>query len=57
MFNKIRVVKFYADTPLQLNKRFTWRVKNRQGAQQALKRFHTKGWKIRAAWYENERIS
>jgi hypothetical protein len=56
MFNKIKQVKFYADTPIQINKRFSWRVKNKHGALQAIKRFQLKGWKIRAAWYENERI-
>jgi hypothetical protein len=56
MFNQLRQIKFYADTPVQINKRFTWRVKNKQGAQQAIKRFQSKGWKIRAAWYDNERL-
>jgi hypothetical protein len=50
------VVKFYADTPAQKNKRFTWNVKNRRGAMEAVKRFQAKGWNIRAAWFEKERI-
>jgi hypothetical protein len=49
-------IKFYADTALQTNKRFTWRVKNKRGAEQAIKRFEQKGWKIRAAWYNHERL-
>lgn len=56
MFNKVKQLKFYADTPQAINRRFTWRVKNKQGAEQALKRFLLKGWKIRAAWYDHQRL-
>jgi hypothetical protein len=47
---------FYADTARITNGQFTWKVNNRKDAQQALKRFALKGWKIRAAWFNKERI-
>jgi hypothetical protein len=52
----MKVLKFYADTSQVINHIFSWRVNNKADAQAALKRFQSKGWKIRAAWYENERI-
>jgi hypothetical protein len=52
----MKVLKFYADTSQVMNHLFTWRVNNKADAQAALKRFQSKGWKIRAAWYENEHI-
>lgn len=56
MITKKRQVKFYADTPMQINRRFTWRINHKQDAEQAIKRFQSKGWRIRAAWYEDERL-
>jgi len=52
----VKILKFYADTLQVINHRFTWRVNNKEDAEKALKRFQAKGWKIKAAWYENERI-
>lgn len=51
-------VKFYADTPRgELNKLFTWNVKNRHGADECIERFTKNGFKIRAAWFETTRTS
>jgi len=51
-------IKFYADTPRgEINKLFTFNVKNRIGATNALERFKRYGFTIRAAWFETSRQS
>lgn len=45
-------IKFYADTPEGKNKFFCWEIKGVLSFQDALFRFFSKGWYIRAAWYE-----
>jgi hypothetical protein len=49
-------IKFYADTPRgETNKLFTFNVKNRIGATNAIERFKKHGFNIRAAWFETSR--
>ena len=46
-------VKFYADTDREKNKLFTWVLPNGiLSIKKTLNRFFSKGWHIRAAWYE-----
>lgn len=46
-------VKFYADTGIEKNKLFTWVLPNGiLSIRNTLNRFFSKGWRIRAAWYE-----
>jgi hypothetical protein len=52
----VRKLTFYADTSRLTNNRFTWKVNNKADAAAALKRFRGKGWNIRAAWFDKERI-
>ena len=57
------LLNFYADTPLERNRQFSFRVYSRLNAINRLKHFEAKGWKIRAAFYcnretcSNERIA
>jgi hypothetical protein len=46
-------IKFYADTGIEQNKLFTWELpKGILSIKDTLNRFFSKGWRIRAAWYE-----
>ena len=45
-------LKFYADTKYDRNKLFCWKV-SILDLEDALFRFYSKGWIIRAAWYES----
>jgi len=46
-------IKFYADTPKDKNKLFTWElVDGVLGISPLLWRFFVRGWHIRSAWYE-----
>lgn len=50
-------IKFYADTPLESNKYFCYKITSILALQEALWRFFDKGWNIRSAWYEKINIS
>lgn len=45
-------LKFYADTPMEKNKYFCWKLDSILTLKEALWRFFDKGWNIRSAWYE-----
>jgi hypothetical protein len=45
-------VKFYADTPMGKNKYFCFKLTSILALKEAIWRFFSKGWNIRAAWYE-----
>jgi hypothetical protein len=46
-------LKFYADTGREKNKLFTWDLPNGiLSLKETLHRFFSKGWSIRAGWYE-----
>jgi hypothetical protein len=51
-------VKFYADTPMEKNKLFSWELPaGILSLKDAIKRFLAKGWNIRACWYEKIDLS
>jgi len=50
--NIIERIKFYADTPLQKNKYFCFKIENIAHLRKALFRLQTKGFKFRAIWWE-----
>jgi hypothetical protein len=45
-------LKFYADTPMEKNKYFCYKITSILELKAALWRFFDKGWNIRSAWYE-----
>ena len=50
-------IKFYADTPIEKNKYFCFKITSILALKEALWRFFDKGWNIRSAYYERIDLS